>query len=597
MSSSRLGSSSGNLDSSSLRPYYDHDTFDAGYSVIFKKGIGLFDPKTNQPVTVHLSSNTVDNAVNMSSNGRGVLQSGVLQRAFGRQTGGIGINGIGVREGAIHGGSGGGGDKNIIYDLEFNEYFDINNLYELMKNLVWNFIKSYVKVLLAQPLEITRLVLQVGKFNLDDGKKKDEDTKEKRLLERNNNVSTVSISKREENVLNLSSKVNFIEDDEPIDYFQPQNDQQVWSNPQSIYDPLTLTPQPQSQPQSQSSSSSIVVSQPDNQPVPPPLKRLSTKKRLKVSKIQPKSLHTIDIISEITQKDSFLALFRGANSSFIYVTLSHTIEAWITGFLSPFLGIPDPFFLDLTHSNDPFRSLWLSVGACVLTGLVLMPLDLIRIKFMITQPNHGLPFNNNIKSGEVSTLNSSLHGGKKDDLVEQAAEEILQNTRSIRESIRYFPTYYLTHPSTPIVLLTTFYQFSTSIFRRAAPYLLFIKFNIDAYSSPAVYTFINLVSLICEFFIKLPVENLLRKEQVSFLLKPKKHDLRKVITIVKPEENLIVEFNGFSLSSQENRMGWIQRIKLLGLFNGWRVGLMNVVGFWGYNIIKHNSYEFKEERL
>ena len=142
-------------------------------------------------------------------------------------------------------------------------------------------------------------------------------------------------------------------------------------------------------------------------------------------------------------------------------------------------GIPDPFFLDLTHSNDPFKSLWLSVTACVVTGIILMPLDLIRVKFMITQFN------------TKPLLN--------DDIIEESAEEIIQSTRSVRESIRNFPVYYLTHPPAPIVLLTTFHQLSTSIFRKMAPYILFIKFNIDSYSAPNIYTFVNLISLILEF--------------------------------------------------------------------------------------------------
>ncbi|CAK9441703.1 uncharacterized protein LODBEIA_P55710 [Lodderomyces beijingensis] len=574
-------SSSGKLDSYQLRPYYDHDTFDAGYSVIFKKGVGLWDPKSNKPMTANLSSHSIDNAVNQ--NASALSKPGLLRRAFDRQGGGVGINAA-----AAGTGGGGGGDKNFIYDLEFNEYFDPNNLLELIKNLMWNFAKSYIKVLIAQPLEITRLVLQVGKFNISNNTaaaahKKKEETKTSRLLGESE-FPTSSASRIGDNDI-LSKGVNFVEDDEPIDYFQPQNDSQVWANPQSSYEPITPATAAVT-----AGGHADVRHKPEHEFVAPPLKRLSTKKRLKIYKIQPKSLHTVDIMSAICGKDSFFALFRGVNTSFMYQTLSSTIEAWLTGFISPFLGIPDPFFLDLTHSNDPFKSLWLSVGACVLTGLALMPLDLVRIKFMITQPNNIVPLN---RSGSSSNA-SSVHG--KEDLIEQAAEEVLQNTRSIRESIRYFPTYYLSNFPLPIVLLTTLYQLSSSVFRKMAPYLLFIKFNIDSYSSPAIYTIVNLLSLICEFFIKLPVENLLRKEQVSFLLRQKKEDPKKVLTIVKPEENMIVVFNGLPSSQEEEGMTFVQKVKSLGLFNGWRVGLLNVVGFWGYNLVKHSGHE-KEERL
>lgn len=530
-----------------LRPYYDHDSFDAGYSVIFKKGVGLIDPKTGKPITANLSSNIIEKQVN--ENGFG-SSPGLIRRAFDRQ-GGVGIHSNKVA-----------GDKNFISDLEFSEYFEVNNMLELLKNLFWTLFKDYVKVLLAQPLEITRLVLQVGKFNFSSKKKEE---KLKRLLDLTHSLSSSNASLKSGSAdLELSGhQLGFVDEEEPIDYFQPQNDQQVWANPNTIYEPATPAPAPVT-----------------DKFVPPQLKRLSTRKRLRVYKIQPKSLHTMEIMSAIANKDSFLALFRGVNASYLYQVLSHMIEAYITGFVSPFLGIPDPFFLDLTHSNDPFKSLWLSVSACVLTGLVMIPLDLIRIKFMITQPT-SLALTNDTSGNE--------------DIIEKTAEEVVQNTRSFRESIRNFPTYYLKHPPTPIIFFTTMYQLSTTVFRKMAPYLLYIKFNIDAYSSPTIYTFVNLLSLIGEFFVKLPVENLLRKEQVRFLLAPKLHDKKKVITIVKPEENMIVEFNG-APSDEDELTNW-QKVKQLGLFNGWRVGLLNVVGFWGYNIFKNSGNALKEERL
>lgn len=521
------------LDSLTLRPYYDHDTFNPGYSVIFKRGVGIIDPKSNKPITSNISEKLIDQNVGKNQ--------GVIENLLNR--GGP----IGIKAGS---------DKNYVYDLEFNEYFESNNLVEVMKNLVWNFVKSYVKVLLTQPLEIVRLVLQVGKFNFNAGPSRKSDlSKSRRLLTETDG----SITTDETEATNTEYDDDYGADedndeDEPINYFQSQNEQKVWSG-QDYESDQNLMTSPTARPTRKA--------------------RNELRKRSRHNKIKPKSIHTIDIITAIVNKDGPLALFRGINASFIYQTLSHTIEAWITGFISPFLGIPDPFFLDLTHSNDPFKSLWLSVTACVVTGIILMPLDLIRVKFMITQFN------------TKPLLN--------DDIIEESAEEIIQSTRSVRESIRNFPVYYLTHPPAPIVLLTTFHQLSTSIFRKMAPYILFIKFNIDSYSAPNIYTFVNLISLILEFFIKLPVENLLRKEQVRFLLTPKKEDVKKVISIEDPQKNLIVEFN--DLNQTDDDLTLWEKFKQLGLFNGWRIGVMNVIGFWGYNIIKSNGSELKEERL
>ncbi|CAI5759894.1 unnamed protein product [Candida verbasci] len=541
MSSS--SSSSNRLDTSQLRPYYNHDTFDAGYSVIYKKGVGLIDTKTGKPITTNLSSNLIDKTINENISSK---SPGLIRRTFNKG-GPIGLNQSSFSS---------NNDKNFLSDLEFNEYFDYNNLIETMKNLIYNFIKSYIKVLLSQPLEIVRLVLQVGKFNCNN--KKESISKSKRLL--NDDTGSTTTTNEENDTYN--EQIGIFDDEETINYFESQNDQSVWRN-------------------NNENNNNDFNSQQSNKSNKPKSKRRS----LRSNKIQPKSLHTLEILSSIVNKDGPLALFRGINASFIYQTLSHTIEAWITGFISPFLGIPDPFFLDLTHSNDPFKSLWLSVSACILTGVILMPLDLIRIKFMITQ----FSSSSSIKKQNHSEENIS-------ESIEELEESFIQNTRSVRESIKNFPIHYLIHPSSSILLLTTLYQLSTSIFRKMCPYLLFIKFNIDSYSSPNFFTFVNLISLILEFFVKLPVENLLRKAQIKFLITPKKEDHKKVITIENSNENLIVDINDINDEIHENLTFW-GKIKTLGLFNGWRVGVLNVIGFWGYNIIKSNNYEFKEERL
>lgn len=302
----------------SLRPYYNHDTFDAGYLVIFKPGIGLVDTATNKPIVAYLGNN-----VSKSSN-------------FG--AGSIGLLGIGkvlsLDVSVLL------TDKNYVYDLELLEYFDVNNFLELFKNLVWNFMRNYCKVLISQPLEIARLVLQVGFFDFRDGSASSSASKRSRLKLESNSTADHDIAASSSD-----------EADEAIDYFQLP-----WE-----------------------SSSGVTVPQKTNNET----HTVKPRKARNPHKINPVSQHTIDIMAAVASKDGPFALFRGINASFIHYTLSHTIEAWITGFISPFLSIPDPFFLDLTHSTEPGKSLWLSVLACVLAGVILMPLDLIKVRLMI----------------------------------------------------------------------------------------------------------------------------------------------------------------------------------------------------------------------
>lgn len=533
-----------------LRPYYDHDTFNAGYSVIFRPGVGLIDTHTDKPITATLTSAIAD-----KTSGNRSFSSGNT----------IGLSGLANRK-VVDIKS--GGDKNYVYDLEFQEYFDFSNLSELLKNLVWNFFKNYCKILISQPLEIARLVLQVGYFG-NSLKANKGSKKYSRLLRDTSNQSTPQITDISES-----------ESDSEINFFQSATANE---------------------------SSSVLKSRSSLKDSGIKSSKKTSGKTKNLNKIHPISKHTIDIMTAIASKDGPFALFRGINAQFIHQTLSHTIEAWITGFMSPFLGIPDPFFLDLTHLTDPLKSLWLSVLACVLTGLILMPLDLIKVRLMITQFNKP-PLDSPIALNNEETPSSSLALSSSTNSLNHSATV---NTRSIRESIRYYPISLLLQPPPTITLLTVLHQFSTSVFRKTAPYLIFIRFNLDSYLSPNLYTLLNLNLLIMEFFIKLPVENLLRKEQVRFLLKPKtlEEDEKRVVTIDNPDEDLIVNYNGWDihhiddedtsveLRSESGLAGFMDKVKRLHLFDGWRVGVLNVVGFWGYNIFKTNSAALKQEKL
>ncbi|ODV79122.1 uncharacterized protein CANTADRAFT_52185 [Suhomyces tanzawaensis NRRL Y-17324] len=468
--------------SANLRPYYDHDTFNAGYSVIYKPGVGLVDPLDGKRLAATLFEGL--------GPGKGIGLRGA------NSGGGLGATGGAINANSSAAGLGG---KNYAYDLEIQEYFDVSNLTELLKNLVWSFVRNYSKALMSQPLELVRLVLQVGQFGKAESK----------------SVPTAVLDESDSEY--------------EINYFQTAGEAaevNEWSTP------------------------SMASSQGESQK----LSRSQRHKPKPTKKIQPTSTHTIDVLSAMMTAEGPMALFRGVNATFIFLTLSHTIEAWITGLVSPFLGIPDPFFLDLTHLPDPWKLLLLLVGACVATGLILMPLDLIRVKLMVT------------------------HFGSK-------------STRSVRELLRNFPPL---APPPQVVVLTTLHQLLASVFRRAAPYILFIRYNIDLYNSPGVYTVMNLGALLMEFFIKLPVENVLRKEQVRWLLS-NKNDPRGVVTVT--EDDLVVHSEGDDFGSADVNVYTAAgaRIVVGNLYNGWRVGLLNLLAVWGYALVNTNTTD--PERL
>ena len=97
-------------------------------------------------------------------------------------------------------------------------------------------------MLLTQPLEIVRLVLQVGKFNFSETasktSKKLDLSKSKRLLSETED-DTEATTEQDEHEYTRPQRSSIYdsdrdvdnedEDEEPINYFQSQNEQQVWS--------------------------------------------------------------------------------------------------------------------------------------------------------------------------------------------------------------------------------------------------------------------------------------------------------------------------------------------------------------------------------
>lgn len=497
--------------SKNLRPYYDAETFRAGGPAIFRPGIGVVDEQ----------GNTIASKITNSSN---------LKRSIN--------NNIGI--GNVSRGYGGGGGarssmrniirinqynenikKNMYSDLEFSEYFELNNVSELIRSLVNSFIKNYMRCLIAQPFEVARLLLQIGDFHITTNDSQHGKHQKKKTNETDyDNNNDDDYDDDDDN-----------DDDDEVYYFQSKDeDSEILHRRTRTFKRKSVSKKTESRP---------------------------TTLRKK-NHIRPVSLNTVDIMSSLLSQEGTRGLWRATNATFILNALSSTLEAWITGFISPFLQIPDPFFVDVAHSPEPSTTLMLSITASLLTGLILAPLDLIRTKLIVT----------------------SING----------------NERSIRNSIKNLR--YFTCPIS-LIVPTILNSLASNVFKKLTPYLLFVKFGIDAYGSPVWYSTISLFSNVVELFVRLPIETLLRRSQVSFLLK--KSESGNVLKI-QNEDQLIVGFDGYSgvfktLYDIYHNGG--ENSGFEGLFRGWRVGLLNICGSWGLNLLQQNydDQSFKEEKF
>ena len=266
-------------------------------------------------------------------------------------------------------------------------------------------------------------------------------------------------------------------------------------------------------------------------------------------KIQPESLNTMDILNSVMEEEGSRGLWRANNTFFIYNFLSVTLDAWFTGLLSPFLQIPDPFFIDIVHSTDIRKSVLLTIGASVFTGLMLLPVDLIRARLTITS----------VKVGD-----RSLRG--------------LLKKWSWKKHTSGLPL--------DMILLNVSNSFASTVFNKLTGVLLYQQFKIDRYSQTVWYNTLEFVSKVLELFLKLPIENLLRRSQTWYLLRAKPQDPFPVHA-----DNMIItprDYKGIWGTLQESD-------RVHELWRGWRLGLLSV--FCGYGLNMMNLGALEEERF
>ncbi|CCH43975.1 Calcium-binding mitochondrial carrier protein [Wickerhamomyces ciferrii] len=503
-----------------LRPYYDSETFHAGGPAIYRPGIGVVDEHGNTIASKIVSSSNLKRSIN-NSLGIGSVSKGFSGNGKSSMKNLIRINQYNENI-----------KKNMYSDLEFSEYFELQNVSELIKSLINSLIKSYLRCLIAQPFEVARLLLQIGDIQTTGSQSVN---------------SQSNGTKKNFNTTNNNDNNEADDDDDDDD--DDEHDDEVYYF-RSKHEDDEPEPSRRTRTIKRKVETSPIRSQ--KTPSPIPLRKKNP------NHITPVSLNTVDVMSSLLSKEGTRGLWRATNATFIFNALSSTLEAWITGFISPFLQIPDPFFVDVAHSPEPTTTLALSITASILTGLLLAPLDLIKTKLI------------------VSSINN--------------------NERSIRNSIRDLK--YFTCPISLIIpnILNTL---ANTIFKKFTPYLIVVKFGIDSYASPVLNSTIGVVSSVLELFVRLPIETLYRRAQVAFLLK-KSEDGNTLK--IRNEDQLIVGFGGYSglfktlfdIYHHPGPNGGIE-----ALFRGWRVGLLNLFGSLGLNFLQQNydDQSFKEEKF
>ncbi|KAI1002357.1 hypothetical protein K3495_g5844 [Podosphaera aphanis] len=288
-------------------------------------------------------------------------------------------------------------------------------------------------------------------------------------------------------------------------------------------------------------------------------------------------LKTTDSILEVASqewtKEGARGLWKGTNVTFIYGFLLETMEKWSRSLLLAILNLPDPVLTsgidipgEIPALSYPWASFAVSITAAIMAGVILAPLDIIRTKLMLTPKSNS----NRSLMSQIRSLNS-----------------------------------YLCHPT--VLLPTMLHSLVTPAISYSASLIFRSHLSIDPILSPSSYCMAQFVSRSVELYLKLPLETVLRRAQMSVLKQESRNRQKSnnqkecLLTTVPIGEYrgvfgtmwLIVNEEGIR-EAPKSQMGR-NRVKakkgqgLSGLWRGWRIGMWGLVGVWGSRALNGGS--------
>ncbi|KAK7205317.1 mitochondrial carrier domain-containing protein [Myxozyma melibiosi] len=257
------------------------------------------------------------------------------------------------------------------------------------------------------------------------------------------------------------------------------------------------------------------------------------------------SPHITGAMGALWTKDGPWGIWKGSNVTFVQNLAFNTIESWMSAFFSAIIGISDPSIIDVIDSTHPLVALFASVTATTVTALLLSPLDIVRTKLILTPPD--------------------------------------AQPRSVVTSLQCLPS--LTCPQ-HLLLPTALLAAVPKLIRRGTPYFLRSRWGIEQYGSPVAFSLFSFLSATAELFVRLPLETVLRRGQLAYV------GVKKAIVDIGEYEGVLGTMWNILTNEDNGETG------LDGLWRGWRVGMLSILGTWGINRIRSRSdYAGREERF
>ncbi|CAK7216891.1 hypothetical protein SCUCBS95973_002965 [Sporothrix curviconia] len=193
----------------------------------------------------------------------------------------------------------------------------------------------------------------------------------------------------------------------------------------------------------------------------------------------------LEVISQLWQKEGAWGVWKGTNASFLYTVLQSLLENWSRSLLSALFDVPDLGLKDDVDrlidiaSPYPWASLFVAAAAAVATGLILSPLDVVRTRLIVTPAS--------------------------------------RQPRRALSLLRSLPSYVC---SPLLVLPTVLHSLIHPLLTLSTPLVLRTRFMIDRDASPVAFSLAKFCSSSLALFVKLPVETVLRRGQAALVSSP-----------------------------------------------------------------------------
>lgn len=263
--------------------------------------------------------------------------------------------------------------------------------------------------------------------------------------------------------------------------------------------------------------------------------------------LQLKKLTTWNVIHSMRSNGNFgiRSLWRSNNITFFSNFCKKSLLWVVSRFISPFY-----YYYNFSFSTIVSLKILMNFA----TDLILLPLDLYKLKLIISN-------NSNTPNDESWPFRKLL---------------VLRNYWDFTLDDKTIRLFFL------IFLRIACQKF----FNNGLEFMIYYWLNFTNLNNNKILLILSLrlITEFGEFFIKLPIETLLRRYQVDYLLSAKDIESRNQLNVAK-EDLIIKPIN-------------VNTIELWqGLWNGWKIGLMSLVCGFSFKIMSNIDDDLEQERF